>query len=240
MDERGEVLQVFQSRIGVTFRHIPLLAAALTHSSFVNECPQVDLPDNQRLEFLGDAILDFLVGEWLYLRYPDASEGELTSIRARVVCTESLADFAREVDLGSCLRLGRGEAASGGHGRSANLCAGLEALVGAIYLDQGISVVRSWVCSLLERHAQEIDSQRKLRDAKSLLQEYTQGHLRIAPSYRIVGEKGPDHAKVFAAEVVLGDDVWGEGTGTSKQLAEQAAAAAALRRRRKSLKQVSQ
>lgn len=232
MDERGKVLEVFQSRLGITFDRIQLLTGALTHSSFANERPQLGFPDNQRLEFLGDAILDFLVGEWLYLRYPDASEGELTSIRASVVRTESLAGFAKELDLGLYLQLGRGEAASGGHRRLANLCAGFEALMGAIYLDKGFCVARSWIHSFLEQHAPEIDSQRKLRDAKSLLQEYTQEHLRITPSYRIVGERGPDHAKVFAAEVVVDDDVWGEGTGTSKQAAEQAAAAAALKRPR--------
>jgi len=205
-----------------------LLEKALTHRSYVNEYPGLDLPDNQRLEFLGDAILDFLVGEWLYHRYPDAREGELTSLRAHIVRTGGLADFAREIDLGLYLRLGKGEATSGGHERPANLCAAFEALVGAIYLDQGMDAIRSWVYRFLEGHAREIDQRRKIKDAKSLLQEYTQGELHVTPTYRIVRESGPDHAKLFTAQVVIGDRVWGEGTGNNKQDAEQAAAQNAL------------
>jgi len=225
-------LQELQKRLGITFHDVSLLEEALTHSSFVNESPSSGQADNQRLEFLGDAILDFIVGEWLFLRYPDAHEGDLTSIRAYVVRTESLAELARELGLGAYLRLGRGEEASGGRERPANLCAAFEALVGAIYLDQGIRTVRSWLHHLLESHAQEIDAHRETKDAKSLLQEYTQGKLHVTPSYRIIREEGPDHAKVFTAQAIVGQEIWGEGTGTSKQAAEQAAAAAALKARR--------
>ena len=213
----------------VAFQRKELLEQALTHSSFVNECPDLGLADNQRLEFLGDAILDFLVAEWLYARYPDAPEGELTALRAHVVHTEGLCAFAREINLGPYLRLGRGEAASGGHDRPANLCAGFEALVGAIYLDQGLATTRAWVHGLLERHGEEIDDQRTSKDAKSLLQEHVQADLHVTPAYQIVREEGPDHAKVFTARALVGGSVWGEGTGSSKQLAEQAAAEAALR-----------
>lgn len=222
-------LEAFQAGIGLAFCDPTLLQQALTHRSLVNEYADLGLADNQRLEFLGDAILGFLVGEWLYARYPDVREGELTSLRAHVVRTEGLASFAGEIELGSYLRLGRGEAASGGAMRSANLCDGFEALVGAIYLDQGLDVARVWVHAFLEGHAPEIDQQRKSKDAKTQLQEYTQGQLHVTPSYRIAREEGPDHAKVFTSQVLVDQDVWGEGIGPSKQTAEQAAAEAALR-----------
>lgn len=218
-----------QSATGVSVRNLALLREALTHPSYPNENPQSDLPDNQRLEFLGDALLDLVVAEWLYARYPDATEGELTGLRAQIVRTEGLQAFAREVDLGRHLLMGRGEATSGGRERPANLCAAFEALAGALYLDQGLGAVRAWVHAFLERHASEIDGLRANKDAKSLLQEYTQSTVRITPSYRIVREEGPDHAKTFTAQALVGDAVWGEGTGSSKQAAEQAAAEAALR-----------
>lgn len=222
-------LKALQAKIHYTFRNPDLLAQALTHRSFVNELPQGDLLDNQRLEFLGDAILNFVVAEWLYMRYPDAREGELTSLRAHIVQTGGLASYARELGLGQYLRLGKGEAASGGMHRPANLCAAFEALVGAIYLDQGLEATHRWVTGLLDRHAQEIDSQRANKDAKSLLQERTQSLLHATPVYRIVREEGPDHAKVFTAQVLVLGEIWGEGKGNSKQAAEQSAAEAALR-----------
>lgn len=221
-------LSTLEAKLGLTFRNRELLLQSLTHSSFVNEHPDQELMDNQRLEFLGDAALDLLVGEWLYRRYPDAQEGELTSLRARIVRTHGLAALAREFELGECLRLGKGEAASGGHRRAANICAAFEALVGAIYLDQGVETARAWVHNILNRHAEAIDAQRRAKDSKSRLQEFTQAHLRVTPSYRLVRAVGPDHAKVFTSQTVIDDQVWGEGSGPSKQIAEQAAAETAL------------
>jgi ribonuclease III len=223
-------LDIFQQRIGIAFRDSALLGQALTHRSFVNEYPEPGGLDNQRLEFLGDAILDFLVAEWLYRRYPASSEGELTSLRAHVVRTEGLAALAKDIDLGDWLLLGKGEAASGGPARPANLCDGFEALVGAIYLDQGLEPTRSWVERFLDARVAEIDAQRTSKDAKSLLQEHAQGHLHVTPSYHIVREQGPDHAKVFTAEVAVSQETWGVGTGPSKQAAEQAAAEDAMRK----------
>ncbi|MGI6381543.1 MAG: ribonuclease III [Anaerolineae bacterium] len=221
-------IAALERALGLSFHDLVVLQQALTHSSFVNELPGDGIGDNQRLEFLGDAILDFVVGEWLFSRYPDAREGELTSLRAEIVRTEGLAAFARILDLGRYLRLGRGEASTGGREREANLCAAFEALVGAVFVDQGMDVVLSLVHGLLEQRAPEIDAQRQVKDAKSLLQELTQGRLRLTPAYRVVGEHGPDHAKVFSAQVLVGDDVWGAGAGRSKQAAEQAAARNAL------------
>ena len=221
-------LDVLQARLDIRFDDSGLLELALTHSSFVNEYPEVGLSDNQRLEFLGDAILDFVVGEWLFRRYPDAQEGELTTLRAHIVRTDSLAALAQAIDLGSFLRLGKGEASSGGRARQANLCAAFEALAGAAYLDQGMAVTKHWIESLLGDRASEIDDQRTAKDAKSRLQEQTQAQLHITPSYCITAEEGPDHAKVFTAQAIVTGQVWGEGQGNSKQAAEQAAAQAAL------------
>jgi len=221
-----------QRAAGVTLRDRDLLREALTHPSYPNENPQSDPIDNQRLEFLGDALIDLVVAEWLYARYPEATEGELTGLRAQIVRTEGLQAFALEIDLGRHLLLGRGEAASGGRERPANLCAAFEALAGALYLDQGLGAVRAWMHAFLDRHATEIDGLRASKDAKSLLQEYAQSTVRITPSYRIVREEGPDHAKTFTAQALVGDAVWGEGTGNSKQAAEQAAPEAALRAHR--------
>jgi len=217
-----------ETQLGVTFSNHALLVQALTHGSYANECTSEDTEDNQRLEFLGDAILDMLVGAWLYRRYPDATEGELTSLRARIVRTHGLAAFAREVGLGDLLRLGRGEATSGGQRRAANLCAAFEAVVGAVYVDRGFAAAQEWVTSFLDRHSEDIDAQRQSKDAKSRLQEYTQRHLHVTPVYRLVQAVGPDHARVFTSQASINERVWGQGTGTTKQAAEQAAAQVAL------------
>lgn len=232
MSERTEALARFQSQIGIQFEDVVLLDEALTHSSFTNEHPECDVGDNQRLEFLGDAILDFLVGEWIYTHYPSAREGVLTSVRAHIVRTNGLASFAEQIDLGEYLRLGRGEAASGGRSRAANLCAAFEALVGAIYLDQGMKRARAWVHRFLEQREEQMARHYGPRDPKTMLQEYVQGRLHITPAYRVIREEGPDHAKIFTVQVLVGDQVWGEGAGPSKREAEKAAADAALKAQR--------
>jgi ribonuclease-3 len=232
VDTEPASIQELQEKLGFAFQQPERLLEAMTHSSYVNELATPVGSDNQRLEFLGDAILDFVVGEWLFQRYLDAPEGELTGLRAHIVRTEGLALYAREMDLGRYLRLGRGEDAGGGRERTANLCAGFEALVGALYLDQGMEATRRYVRERLEAHAEAIDRQRAAKDAKSRLQELTQSSTRVTPIYRIVREEGPDHAKVFTAQVLLLGEEWGRGMGTSKQAAEQAAAADALRRHR--------
>ncbi len=223
-------LILWAERNGLVFSDENLLRQAVTHRSLVNEAGSVGQADNQRLEFLGDAIVDFIVADWLFRRYADAQEGELTGLRAEIVRTQGLAAYANEIGLGRVLRLGRGEAANGGRARAANLCDAFEALVGALYLDRGLEPTRTWVLRFLERHTAEIDSQRANKDAKSMLQEYTQAVLRVTPSYVIVSEAGLEHDKTFCAQVLVGDQVWGEGKGHSKQLAEQAAASAAIER----------
>ncbi len=217
-----------QHHLGFEFHTPGLLREALTHTSYVNEKPCELTADNQRLEFLGDAVLDLLVAHELYSRYPAAREGELTAMRAALVRTDTLARVSQQLDLAGHLFLGRGEEASGGRERVANLCAALEALIGATFLDQGLDVTRELVCRLLAGPLAELAATKAMRDPKSLLQERVQACLHRTPFYRTVSETGPDHAKQFVVEVMVGEQVLGQGRGPSKQAAEQAAAQAAL------------
>lgn len=228
---RQRQLTEFSERIGFAFRSPAYLDQALTHSSFANENPSTAVEDNQRLEYLGDALLGFLVAEWLYERYPAAQEGELTSLRIFVVRTDSLAQIGRDLQIGAYLRMGRGEDETGGRQRPANLCAAVEAFFAALYLDRGLETTRALVGRLLEGLSTDIELQRSLKNAKSYLQEYTQSALQVTPTYAIIAVQGPDHERDFVAEVRVADEVWGEGRGHSKQAAEQAAARAAIDQR---------
>lgn len=229
MDELQK-LQELEERLGISFADYSLLLRALTHRSYVNEHPEDVLEDNERLEFLGDAVLDFLVGAYLYGRFPEMDEGELTSLRAALVRAKTLADFARQLDLGRFLRLGYGEEENGGRQRTPILCATFEAVVGAVYLDQGMEQVRPLIEKLADPALAKIRADSLHIDAKSEFQVWAQARYNITPRYRVVGTAGPDHAKTFTIQALVGDEVWGEGEGTSKQMAAQAAARAALNR----------
>ena len=221
-------LRRIQDRLGVHFADLSLLQRALTHRSYANEHPEHALEDNERLEFLGDAVLDFVAGEYLYHRFPEMDEGQLTRLRAGLVRTETLARFAQKFGLGRALLLGRGEAESGGRARAKNLCGAFEALIGAMYLDQGLDVVHNLMEPLFTPAVEDILNRAADKDAKSLLQEWSQATLGKTPSYRTVASEGPDHAKRFTVEVVIGGRVYGTGHGHSKQAAAQAAAQQAL------------
>lgn len=212
-------------RLGLPFSNLSLLTRALTHRSFVNE-NQNSSEDNERLEFLGDAVLDFIVGAWVYHRFPEMPEGELTKVRSAIVRNDQLAKFARTLNLGPALRLGRGEFLSGGHSRDALLGSLFEAVVGAIYLDSGLGAVEAFVNPLLEHVRESVLS--KIHDSKSLLQEWAQAQKLHSPRYRTISTTGPDHAKEFEVVVEVGGQVAGRGSGTSKHTAEQAAAHDAL------------
>jgi ribonuclease III len=223
--------QDFSRRLGLPFTDNLLLSRALTHRSYINEHPDA-LEDNERLEFLGDAVLDFLVGAWLYNRFPEMAEGELTRMRSALVRTDQLADFARRIDLGLALRLGRGEMGGGGRDRQAVLCAGFEALIGALYLNSGISSVQDFIEPFLRQAVDEILAYNKDLDSKSLLQEWLQSQGHGPPEYRTVAASGPDHARVFEVEVLVNGEVFGRGSGHSKQAAAKIAASAALEKAR--------
>jgi ribonuclease-3 len=217
----------FGQRLALPFSNNLLLSRALTHRSFVNENPEA-LEDNERLEYLGDAVLDFAVAAWLYNHFPEMAEGELTRMRAALVGTEQLARFARYLDIGPAIRLGRGEDDGGGRGRSTLLCATFEAVVGALYLDAGIEAVEAFVFPLIEPVFENGQIRREDRDCKSLLQEWSQSKGFGIPVYRAITVAGPDHARIFNFSVSINDEVHGKGTGSSKQSASKAAACAAL------------
>ncbi len=216
-------------RLGLPFSDMLLLSRALTHRSYLNEHPEA-LEDNERLEFLGDAVLDFVVGAWLYNRYPEMPEGDLTRMRSALVYTEQLAQFARKIGLGGAMRLGRGEAQAGGRDRSALLCDTFEALIGALYLDAGIDAVLNFIAPLLEEAAEEILILRKIDDPKSMFQEWAQSEGYGAPQYLTRSSIGPDHSKLFEVDVMLRGEVYGTGSGPSKQAAAKEAARDALRK----------
>lgn len=214
-------------RLKLKFKDMLLLSRALTHRSYLNEHSEA-LEDNERLEYLGDAVLDFIVGVWLYHQYPEMAEGDLTRMRSALVHTEQLANFARKVSLGDAMRLGRGEVQAGGRKRSALLCDTFEAVVGALYLDCGIEGVNAFMHPLLEEAADDILINHKNEDPKSLLQEWAQSQGYQAPTYTTRSAMGPDHSKIFELEVVIAGTVYGTGSGPSKSSAAKAAARAAL------------
>lgn len=225
-DLRDSDPRVFAKRMALPFSDTLLLNRALTHRSYLNEHPEA-LEDNERLEFLGDAVLDFLVGAWLYNHFPEMAEGELTRMRSALVRTEQLAEFARQIRLGDVMRLGRGEE-DGGRNRPALLCATFEALIGALYLNVGLDAVITFIEPMLESAAHQIIAARKDQDPKSLLQEWVQSQGFGPPLYRTIAASGPEHDKTFLVEVSVNGQVFGQGSGHSKQSAAKSAARSAL------------
>ncbi|MBN1535116.1 MAG: ribonuclease III [Anaerolineales bacterium] len=217
----------FAARLDIPFTDILLLSRALTHRSYLNEHPEA-LEDNERLEFLGDAVLDFLVGAWLYNHFPEMAEGDLTRLRSALVKTEQLAEFARQINLGNAMRLGRGEAQAGGADRPALLCGTFEALIGAIYLDLGMQAVEKFLQSMLKEASNDAIFSRKEQDPKSIFQEWAQSQGYGPPIYRTISTTGPDHDRLFEVEVWVGETRYGYGQGHSKQAATKAAARDAL------------
>lgn len=224
-DDKSESAFDLSRRLGLPFSNLALLTRAFTHRSYVNENPD-SLEDNERLEFLGDAVLDFVVGAWVYHRFPEMPEGELTKIRSAIVRNDQLALFARRLNLGGALRLGRGEFASGGRQRDGLLGSLFEALIGALYLDAGLKAVEAFVQPLLEESYEFILDE--IHDPKSHLQEWAQSEKLGTPQYITIGSSGPDHAKVFEVEVRIQGLTYGKGQGSSKQVAARIAAQTAL------------
>jgi len=213
---------------GVAFADPALLQRALTHRSYINEHPAA-VEDNERLEFLGDACLDMTSAAWLYQRFPELDEGELTRLRSSLVRTEQLAEFARELGLGEVVLLGKGEAASGGRERVALLCDVFEAFVGAIYLDGGHQAVEKFMEARFDRAVTRALDDGSLIDPRSRLQIWAQAELNATPRYTTVDSHGPDHAREFVVEVEVGEALRSRGQGRSKQEAAQDAAARLLR-----------
>jgi ribonuclease-3 len=226
--EAEEAVRRLESRLGTSLPDRALAMAALTHKSFVNEHRDEGLPDNERLEFLGDAVIDLAVSHRLMERFPGAHEGELSKMRAAVVDEQGLAAMARALDLGPLLRLGRGEELTGGRAKSSLLADAMEAVVAAVFLGAGLGPVLGIVDRFLGEAFARAAAGTLDRDFKTQLQELAQSRLRATPRYRVVAEHGPDHCKTFEVETELRGEVLGRGSGRSKKDAEQAAAKLAL------------
>ncbi|MEK7650038.1 MAG: ribonuclease III [Patescibacteria group bacterium] len=219
----------FESTLGITFKNKDLLTQALTHRSYLNENPGFRLGHNERLEYLGDAVLELVVTADLFARFPEKPEGELTSIRAALVNAEILADVAHEIKMGDYLLLSRGEKKDTGRARHYILANAFEAFVGALYLDQGYDACADFIKTCLLKRADEVVEKRLWKDPKSSFQEAAQDRVGVTPNYKVLREAGPDHQKKFFVGVFLGSTMVAEGSGPSKQDAEVEAAENALR-----------
>lgn len=222
------ILDSLEEQLNIKFHDGELLRLAFVHSSYLNENPGALPEPNERLEYLGDALLDLVVAQDLYERYPARQEGELTSLRSALVRGETLAKVARRLGLGDYLLMGVGEEASGGRGRESNLAAAFEAFLGALFLDKGYDESREFVLDVMSDELATVDGHRAVKNPKSTLQEVVQGRGQSAPFYRIVDATGKDHDRIFTAEVLVDGSVLGQGKGRRKSLAERDAASAAL------------
>lgn len=223
-------LKELEKKIGYTFREPALLKQALMHSSYTNEKHLQKYQCNERLEFLGDAVLELVSSEYLYLNSPHTPEGELTKTRASMVCEPSLALCARDIGLGDYLLLGKGEEATGGRHRDSVTSDAMEALIGAVYLDGGFTSAKEFIHRFV---LTDLEDKKLFYDSKTILQEMVQGMKAGTISYRLTGEEGPEHDKSFYVEVLIGDRAYGDGKGRTKKAAEQQAAYRAILKLRK-------
>lgn len=211
----------FEERIGYRFQNRKLLSQALTHSSYANEHHLGRQADNERLEFLGDAVLEVVSSEFLFHKYPEYPEGELTRMRASMVCEPTLSFCTRELDLGKYLLLGKGEDQTGGRKRDSILSDAMEAVIGAIYLDGGLASAKEFIYHFV---LNDIEHKQLFFDSKTILQEVVQGNCSEELHYEPIREEGPDHNKRFVMEARIGDTAYGQGEGRTKKAAEQKAA----------------
>ncbi|BCR21300.1 Ribonuclease 3 [Borrelia miyamotoi] len=226
--DRKRKLDDLLMSLHINFNDIVLLNMSLIHSSYANEFDQ-GYSNNERLEFLGDSVLNLIITDYLYKFYPDKSEGELSKARSYIVSEESLSSIARELNLGNYLLLGRGEESNDGRNKKGILADAIEAFVGALYLDGGFLKASAFVVELFEVHIRLMFNRGDFKDYKSLLQEYVQKKYKISPSYKLVKELGPDHNKIFCVELYVNDKFISNGKGRSKKEAEMIAAEMALK-----------
>ena len=219
---------MLKDKIKYEFKNKVLLRKALTHSSYANEQRARHLQNNERLEFLGDSVLGFVTADYLYNQFPELPEGELTKLRAAIVCEQALYEVAKELGIDGAICLGHGEESSGGRQRPSILADAVEALLGAIYLDGGIEPAREFVLSFIPKSAERARQGRMFKDYKTTLQEIVQKNCQETLEYRLAGTSGPDHDKTFDMELLLNSNVFASGQGRSKKEAEQMAAKQAL------------
>lgn len=222
MEEAGfEKLKAFEATLNYRFRDRKLLKHALTHSSYANEKRMNKLDNNERLEFLGDAVLELVTSEFLFTRNPKMPEGDLTKLRARLVCEQTLAACARDIRVGDYILLGKGEAATGGSERLSILSDAMEAIIGAIYLDGGFTNAKEFICQFI---LSDIENKKLFFDSKTILQEIVQSEYKEQLSYELIKEEGPDHNKQFTVVALVNKTQLGIGVGRTKKAAEQEAA----------------
>ncbi len=224
MSSYNKSISEFAKRIGIRFRHKKLLVQALTHSSYVNESQEEGAADNEGLEFLGDAVLGLIISHHLVARFPELAPGDLSRMKSVVVSRSLLGKKSKELGIGDCLRIGRGEELTGGRRRHSIVANALEAVIGAIFLDLGLEKAGDFVINLLADEVERYSQEEFGPDFKSLIQKYALEKHQSLPVYRIIGEKGPQHNKEFESELRIGEKVMGKGAGRSKKEAEQVAA----------------
>jgi ribonuclease-3 len=225
-------ISTLEKKLGTKFKSEDLLIEALTHRSYLNEFPRWRLPHNERLEYLGDAVLELLVSEELFEKFPKQPEGQLTVLRAALVNYQILARVAEKVGLQDFILMSRGERKDTGRAREVILANAIEAVIGAIYLDQGLEKIRTFVKKYVMSNLDEVMKTKSYRDAKSELQEIVQEKLKVTPTYSVLGEVGPAHKRTFTMGVYFGGKLMAQGDGPSKQEAELEAAKAALKKYR--------
>jgi ribonuclease-3 len=221
----------FEKKTKIVFKNKDLLKQAFIHRSYINENPGLGLSHNERLEFLGDAVLELITTDFLYRKYKDHTEGELTALRSALVNAIIISEVAQEIGMNDFLLLSKGEAKDNGKARQYILANTYEAYIGAVFMDRGYIVVEKFVTNTLLPHIEEIVAKKLWRDAKSLVQEKAQEYANVTPSYKVLHESGPDHDKHFTIGIFFGSLLITEGKGKSKQEAEQKAAEAALKAR---------
>lgn len=224
----GLNISALEKILGVEFKNKEYLLSAMTHRSYLNEHKEATQDHNERLEFLGDAVLELVITDFLFTKYPDKPEGELTAVRAALVNTNSLADASTKLGLNDFLLLSKGESKDTGRARVYILANSFESVVGAMYMDQGYDVARDFIGRQLFAQTDKIVEKRLWQDAKSRFQELAQEHANVTPNYETLNQVGPDHDRVFTVGVFLGDKKIAEGQGRAKQEAEQAAAEKAM------------
>jgi len=225
---REKKLKTLEEKLGFEFNNLEFLEQALTHSSYVYESGKKEIVSNERLEFLGDVILSLAISEYIYNQYPEYTEGTMAKMRATVVSKPILAKHGRAINLGKYLLLGKGEETTGGQERESILADAFEAVIGAMYLDQGLEKTRQFVLNQLREEIVLVEKERHIPDSKTLLQEFTQNEFKALPKYEVVQVSGPDHHQLFEVKVLVNGEIWGIGAGRSKKQAEQAAAREAL------------
>jgi len=221
--ERAQQLLQLEEEVGINFHNLSWLDTAFTHRSYISEHPEVK-ESNERLEFLGDAAIGMAVGEYLFRKFPQFNEGQLSHIKSKVASRSCLARKARELKLGKYLLIGKGEEMTGGRRRSSLLANAFEAMIGALYLDQSWEITSAYIIRQLEKEIEKILEGKSEKDFKTLLQEYAQAHSGEIPVYRLLSQSGPEHRKIFSVAVLIKSKVYGKGKGRSKKKAEQLAA----------------